>query len=98
MDRSAMQAAVSAKLATEAADRAAILTALHRPEASRVADELGLDLRRVDDAVATMTPSELAQLAGPAREVNDDKAGGDVVVISVTVLLLLLILIVLIVK
>lgn len=98
VDRSAMQSAVISKLASEAADRAAILTALHRPEAKTVAGQLGLDLTRMDDAVATMTPSELAQLATPAREVNSDPAGGDVVVISVTVLLLLLILIVLIVK
>ncbi len=98
VDRSAMQSAVTAKLANEAAQREAILTALHRPEAKTVANQLGLDLSRMEDAIPTLTPSELAQLATPAREVNDNKVGGDTIVISVTVLLLLLILIVLLVK
>ena len=96
--REAMQAAMHQKAADEAADRAAILRAVHRPEAQAVADKLGLTLTRVDDAVATMSASDVKTLASSARAAEVARAGGDSVTISLTALLLILILVVLIVK
>ena len=100
VDRSDMKAAVVAKASTAASDRAAVLDAVHQPEATQIAQRLGLDLARVDDAVATLSPSELKDLAGPARAAAEARTqpGGDYVVISITTLLLILILVVLLLK
>ena len=97
VDSSALSAAVQQKVAADAADRNSILTAVHRAEARDVAARLGLTPSRVDDAVQTMSPAEVAALAPTARMANDAQAGGDIS-ISLTALLLLLILLVLLVK
>jgi hypothetical protein len=97
IDRSAVQAAVTAKAHADDADRTALLRAVHYPEAQAVADRFGLTLTRVDDAVATLSPAEVHALVGPARAATS-APGGDPIVISTTTLLLLLILIVLIVR
>jgi hypothetical protein len=98
VDRSAMTAAVTAKAQADEADRAAVREAVHTPEAQAVADRFGLNLTHVDDAISTMSPTEIHALAGPARTVSTSASGGDAIVISTTTLLLLLILIVLIVR
>ena len=100
VDRAAMQAAVAAKVSSAASDRSAVLDAVHQPEAKDIAQRLGLDLTRVDDAVAALSPSELKELAGPARAAAEARtqSGGDAIVISITTLLLILILVVLLVK
>jgi hypothetical protein len=98
VDQSAMTAAVTAKAQADAADRAAVRQAVHTPEAQAVADRFGLNLTNVDDAIATMSPTEIHALAGPARTVSTTASGGDPIIISTTTLLLLLILIVLIVR
>jgi hypothetical protein len=98
VDHAAMQAAVTQKLATDATDRAVVLNALHQPEAQSLAAGLGLSASQVDSAVATMSPSELNSVVGPASLAAAAQAGGDVIVISVTTLLLLLILLILLVR
>ena len=92
-----LQAAVHQKIVAEAADRNAVLNAIHLPEARTVATRLGLTPSRVEDAVQTMSPAEIAALAPTARMASDAQAGGDIS-ISLTALLLLLILLVLVVK
>ena len=98
VDRPALSAAVSSKLATESANRDAVLSVLHQPKAQSMAVELGLKPTQVDEAVATMSPSEVAALASPARLAAMAPAGGDSITISITTLLLLAILLVLILK
>jgi hypothetical protein len=98
VDRPALQAPVTQKVTLESADRAAILNAMHQPQAQTLAASLGLTPTRVDDAVATLSASEVTALASPARLATVAQAGGDTIVISVTTLLLLLILLVLIIK
>src|SRR5215831_17915029 len=85
VDRAAMQTAVAAKVSSEASDRKAVLEAVHQPEAKQIAERLGLDLTRVDDAVAALSPSEVKELAGPARTAAAARteAGGDAIVISI---------------
>jgi hypothetical protein len=97
VDQSAMKAAVTAKAHADDADRTVVHKALHSPEAQAVADRFGFDLRRADDAVATMSPAELHAIV-PAARVVTETSGGDEIDISVTTLLLFLILIVLIVR
>lgn len=98
VDQQALQTAINGKTAAETADREAVLTAVHQPEAQAMATKLGLTPTQVDDAVQTMRPADVATLAGPARIANSAQAGGDVIEISLTTLLLFLILIVLIVR
>jgi hypothetical protein len=97
VDRRAMTAAVSAKANVDDTDRAVVRQALHTPAAQAVADRFGLNLTRAEDAVTTLSPTEVHALAGPAR-VATTASGGDEIDISVTTLLLFLILIVLIVR
>ena len=97
VDSTALQTAVRQKLATETADRHAILDAVRLPEAQSVAKRLGLTPSHVEDAVQTMSPADVAALAPTARMASSAEAGGDIS-ISLTALLLLLILLVLIVK
>jgi hypothetical protein len=97
VDRSAMTAAVTAKAQADDADRAIVREALHTPQARAVADQFGLNLTRAEDAVATLSPTEVHALVSPARAVSNTP-GGDAIIISTTTLLLVLILIVLIVK
>jgi hypothetical protein len=84
VDRAAMQAAVAAKVSSEASDRGAVLDAVHQPEAKDIAQRLGLDLTRVDDAVAALSPSELKELAGPARAAAEARtqSGGVVLLVK----------------
>jgi hypothetical protein len=98
VDRPALAAAVSTKGATQSADREAVLSVLHQPKAQSMAAEFGLKPSQVDDAVATMSASEVAALASPARLASTAQAGGDSITISLTALLLLAILLVLIIK
>jgi hypothetical protein len=98
VDRPALQTAVSSKVATDSANRDAVLAVLHQPKAESMAAELGLKPSQVDDAVATMSAAEVATLASPARVASSAPAGGDSITISLTALLLLAILLVLIVK
>lgn len=97
VDRPALRAAVTQKVTAETADRAAILNAMHQPQAQTLAASLGLTPTRVDDAVATLSASEVTALAPSARGAAVAQAGGSTIVISATTLLLLLILLVLIV-
>lgn len=97
VDTPALQTAIHQKVAADTADRTAILDAFRLPEAQTVAKRLGLTPSRVEDAVRTMTPAEVASLAPTARAANDAQAGGDIS-ISLTALLLLLILLILLVK
>src|SRR5204863_3316940 len=71
-----VSAAVAERAAAQDAERAAVREALARPEVRSVATGMGLDLARLDDAVATLSGAELAQAASSARRVNHQLVGG----------------------
>jgi len=86
------------RVSAQDADRAAVREALARPEVRSVATSMGMDLDRIDAAVATMSASDMAQAAATARQVNEQLVGGaSTVVISTTTIIIALLVIILIV-
>jgi hypothetical protein len=93
-----MTAAMTQKLASEDADRAAVHQALARPEVHNVASTMGVDLERVNAAVDTMSGANLEQAASTARQVNQQLVGGaSTVVLSTTTIIIILLAVILIV-
>jgi hypothetical protein len=95
---SQMTAAMTQKLASQDADRAAVHEALARPEVHHVATTMGVDLERVNAAVDTMSGADLEQAASTARQVNQQLVGGaSTVVLSTTTIIIILLAVILIV-
>ena len=74
--QSAIDAALQQHVTATDADREAVLRLLERSEIKAVAGDTGIDLRKATDAVATMSPRELADVAVQARQVDQALAGG----------------------
>jgi hypothetical protein len=96
VDPAAMQQAVADQAVTDQVNRDAVLALLDRSEAREVAGRLGLNLTRAENAVATLSSTELASVAVSARSADAQLSGGaDTIVISATTLLLTIIIIIL---
>jgi hypothetical protein len=96
--QSAIDAALQQHVATDAADREAVLRVLGHSEVKAVAERAGIDLRRATSAVATLNASELSQVAAQAQQVEDALAGGQSrVVISTTLIIIALLVLILII-
>lgn len=95
---SALAQAVTAQVAQQDSNRAAIHEALNRPDVRAVAAKSGLDLDRMLASVDTLGGSALSQVASAATPVNQALVGGaSTVVISTTTVIIALLLIILIV-
>lgn len=93
-----LAAATAQRAAAQDADRAAIRAALARPEVQSTAARLGVDIHRLDGAVATMKGADLERAASTARQVNDQLVGGaSTVTISTTTIIIALLVIILII-
>ena len=92
---SVMHQAIAGQAVTDQQNRDVVLGVLHHAQVRDLAARLGLDVASADSAVSTLSSAELARLAGPARTLQTDLAGGDVIVISMTALLLIIIIIIL---
>src|SRR5262249_15150766 len=91
-------ATMADRAAAQDADRAAVRDALARPEVRRVAETMGIDLTRVNDAVATMSDADLERASASARQVNQQLVGGaSTVVISTTTIIIALLIVILII-
>jgi len=96
IDRSVLAAAVDRHVAQQDADRTAIREALARPEVQQVAQQIGIDLSRVNASVATLAGADLERTATAARQVNEALAGGaSTVVISTTTIIIALLVVIL---
>ena len=95
----ALDAAVQEHVASRAADRETSQRLLTRPDVQAVAGDAGIDLRRVEGAVATLDDSTLAAIAAQARQVEQALAGGQsrVTISTTTIIIVLLVLILIIV-
>lgn len=95
----ALDAAVQEHVASRAADREAIQRLLTRPEVQAVAGNAGIDLRRVEGAVATLDDAALTEIAVQARQVEQALAGGQsrITISTTTIIIVLLVLILIIV-
>jgi hypothetical protein len=95
---SALAQTVTAQLAQQDSDRAAIHEALNRPEVREVASKSGVDLDRLNASIDTLGGSSLAQVASAASQVNQTLVGGaSTVVISTTTIILALLIVILLV-
>jgi hypothetical protein len=96
---SLMRQAVSDQAVTDQQNRAAVVGVLHQPQVRDLAAKLGLNLTTAENAVSTLSSTDLAKVADQARTANTQLAGGsNVVIISTTTLLLILIIIILLVR
>lgn len=95
---SALAQTVTAQVAQQDGDRAAIHEALNRPEVRAVAAKSGLDLDRMNASVDTLGGTALSQVASAATQVNQALVGGaSTVVISTTTIIIALLVVILIV-
>ena len=93
-----MRQAVVQSAAARQQTRETLQTVLKDSQVRAVAHRLGLSVTRAENAVATLSGAELDQLAGPARDLSTQLAGGsNTIVISTTTLLLILIIVILLV-
>ena len=97
ISRSALEAAVAARVAQDRDDRAAIREALGQPEVRVVAARAGVDPARLEALAGTLSGSDLEAVASKAREVNDSLAGGGTVTISTTTIIIALLILILLV-
>ena len=98
VDPAAIAGTVTQHVATQDANRAAVRDALARPEVRDVAARIGVDLTRIDAAVATMSGANLQQAATAAQQVNGALVGGaSTVVISTTTIIIALLVVLIIV-
>lgn len=89
---------MTAQVAQQDADRAAIHAALNRSEVRDVAATAGLDLARLNASIDTLDRSALARVASAAQRVNQTLVGGaSTIVISTTTVIIALLVLILIV-
>jgi len=95
---SALAQTVTAQVAQQDSDRAAIHEALNRPDVRAVAAKSGINLDRINASVDTLGGSALSQVASAASQVNQSLVGGaSTVVISTTTIIIALLVVILIV-
>lgn len=71
-----LRAAVANHSAQDQLNREAVLQLLNRSEARDVAQRLGVDLKRAEAAVATLSSEELAMASGQIADADQQLAGG----------------------
>ena len=96
IDQSALAQAVQQRVNQDQADREAIRSFLQNPQVKTVAAKAGLSVERAEAAVSTLQGNQLREVAGQARAVNQDLAGGAPVVITTTTIIIILLIIILI--
>lgn len=78
------------------ADRALVQRLLERSDVQALADEIGLDVRRAQAAVATLGGEQLSDLAARARLAEQSLAGGQSrITISTTLIIIALLVLIL---
>jgi hypothetical protein len=97
INKSALDQAVQQRVSQDQADRDAIRTFLHNPAVKGVASKAGLSVEKADAAVSTLQGDELRQVAGQARAVDQQLAGGSTIVIGTTAIIIILLIVILIV-
>ena len=97
-DQAALDQVVADHVDQTADDREAIRRVLEIERVRQLAEEIGLDLKSAETAVATLDDVEVANIAAQARTVTDALAGGQSsVTISTTIIIIALLLLILII-
>lgn len=95
---SALRQAVAAQAQTDKQTRETVSRVLKNDQVRATAARLGLNVVKAEAALTTLSSTELARLAEPARQADAQLAGGQsTIVISTTTLLLILIIVILLV-
>jgi ATPase subunit of ABC transporter with duplicated ATPase domains len=94
LDQSQLDQAVAAKLRSDDAARDSIRSLLRRDDVRKLAQGYGLDARRAEAAVGTLSGEELQRVAAHAAVAQSALAGGDELVIRMSLVALLLIVII----
>ena len=93
-----LEKALEAKARRDEESRDAILRLLRNSEVERLAERLGLDIRKAEAAVSTLDGEELVRLASEARRLDSELIGGKKITVSTeTIIIGLLVLILIIV-
>ena len=96
--QSALDAALQQHVATADADRETVLRLLDRPEVKVVAGDIGLDLLRAKDAIATVDSQTVAGLAAQAQQIEQGLSGGQSsITVSTTLIIIGLLVLILII-
>ncbi len=96
VDPAGMHQAIAAQVTLDQQNRDDVINVLRRADVRDVADQLGLNVTKAENAVASLDGAELAGLAASARAADAQLTGGaSMVVISLTSLLLIIIIVIL---
>lgn len=86
---------VAADMAQQNADRQAIRDLLQRSDVRDIAAQNGLDIRKADAAVSTLTGKDLQETAARARLAQEQLAAGSSITITTTTLIIILLVVIL---
>jgi len=98
VDQATLDQVVADHVRQNADDRETIRRVLQLEQVRKVAEGAGLDLKRAEEAVATLDDAEVGRIAAQARSVNQSLAGGrggSTVEISTTMIIIFLLLLIL---
>ena len=95
--KSALDQAVQQRVNQDRADRETIREFLQSPQVKSIAAKAGLTVEKAESAVSTLQGDELHRVAGQARQVNQDLAGGATVVITTTTIIIALLVVIIII-
>jgi len=91
----ALDRLVAADVARQDADRRAIRELLKRSDVREIASQAGLDIRKAEAAVSTLSGKDLQDAAAQARMAQEQLAGGSSVTITTTTLIIILLVVIL---
>jgi hypothetical protein len=86
---------IARQIAVEDRQREDVTRLLQHPEVERIAASARVDLEHAKNKAATLSGSELEELAARASYVQSELAGGDTIVISATAVIIVLLLLIL---
>ncbi|HSF15676.1 MAG TPA: PA2779 family protein [Vicinamibacteria bacterium] len=93
VDSADLAQTMQAQVERERDNRELIQQVLERPEVRQVSERFGLDLQRAENAVPTLSGSELEELAARAKNVDRELAGGDSIVLTTTTIIVIALLV-----
>jgi hypothetical protein len=97
VDGKDLDAAVSRRAAEPGSERQRLRSLLAREDVKRLARANGIDLRRAEAGVSTLSADELARIAPYATAAEKELVGGQAVTISTTAIIIILLVVILIV-
>jgi len=95
---SEIQASITQRMDSEAAQRQEIHQLLQRPDVRRIAGAAGLNIARANAAVDQLSGADLADACAKADELNGITGGRQTVTVAVTTIIIVALLLIILVK